>query len=97
MNQAWVLIFIAASITFGLRASPFVLSRILPPLSERWLKAFDLTAIAIVGGLVAEGLVFSENRAMRITFCLIAFLTSSLTKRPTLVFYTLFGAFYFFV
>jgi hypothetical protein len=95
MQQTWMIIFAAASVSYLLRAAPFVLSRLMEPFSPQTVAIFDSMSYAIIGGLVAESLIDGNSIFIRIATIIAAFSIAAWTNKPATVFYTLFGLYFF--
>lgn len=95
MNSVWSVILGAAVVSYFLRVTPFLLSRVVKPLSRRWVEGLENVSFAIIGGLVAESLLGGESLSIRGAACLLAFVTAFFWSKPNLVFYLIFFAFYF--
>lgn len=85
----------AAGISYVLRAAPFVLSRFIRPLPKLMVDSLDHMSYAIIGGLIAESVLAGDHLERRLLAIAVAFALSAWLKRPLLIFYSLFLAFYF--
>jgi hypothetical protein len=78
-----------------LRAAPFVLSRFIRPLPGAVVETLDHMSFAIIGGLMGESLLAGDHLERRLLAIAAAFLFTAWLKKPLLIFYALFLAFYF--
>lgn len=94
MTQAWTFILVAAMVSYFLRALPFFGSHWITQISPKGKEALEGMSYAIIGGLVSDSLgAGSLGVWPRWLAVLLAFVLAKHFQRPTLIFYSLLGAY----
>lgn len=91
----WNIIWGSAVVSYFLRATPFVIARFIKEIPDYIIECFEFISFAIIGSLSGESLLCGDHLPLRIFATFAAFSLGVWLKRPMVIFYLIFIAFYF--